>query len=236
MPMIQERLTAQDWPTITATLDEQGVANLPHVLDRATCAAITACYAEPQHFRSKVIMAHHGYGQGEYQYFADPLPSVIQQLREQLYLHLVALANQWQQRLGQTETFPEQLADYLAQCHQAGQSRPTPLLLRYETADYNCLHQDLYGSYVFPLQVVILLSEPQRDFEGGEFVLVEQRPRRQSKVLTVPLRQGDAAIFAVHHRPQLGNRGYYRMNLKHGVSVIHSGQRFALGIIFHNAK
>lgn len=224
-----------DWGRAEAELDARGCALLPGLLSAADCAALAALYESPDRFRSKVIMQRHGFGQGEYQYFAYPLPEPVAALRCALYEPLVPIANRWQQALGLDARFPARHADFIARCHAAGQRRPTPLLLRYREGDYNCLHQDLYGEQVFPLQIAVLLSEPGEDFEGGEFVLTEQRPRMQSRAEVVPLAQGDAVVFAVHHRPVRGSRGSYRVNLRHGVSRLRSGHRHTLGLIFHDA-
>lgn len=227
---------AVDWERAEAELDERGAALLPSFLSRDDCAALIAQYDEPARFRSKVIMQRHGYGQGEYQYFAYPLPARIAALRAEIYPHLAPIANRWQQALGLETRFPAAHADFIARCHAAGQCRPTPLLLRYRAGDYNCLHQDLYGEQVFPLQIAVLLSEPGEDFEGGEFVLTEQRPRMQSRPEVVPLRRrGDAVVFAVNQRPMAGTRGIYRVAMRHGVSRLHSGRRHTLGLIFHDA-
>ncbi|MDX2214463.1 MAG: 2OG-Fe(II) oxygenase [Oculatellaceae cyanobacterium bins.114] len=196
---------------------------------------MAACYADKTLFRSRIVMEQYRFGQGEYQYFAYPLPTIVQNLRESLYPQLVSLSNRWHEALELKTRFPNESDRFLETCHQAGQTRPTPLLLKYETGDYNCLHQDLYGELTFPLQVAIALSQPGQDFMGGEFVLTEQKPRSQSRVHVLNLQQGDAVIFAVSHRPVQGTRGTYRVNLKHGVSSLHSGQRFCLGIIFHDA-
>lgn len=233
---IETRLDAYDWPRVLQQLDGHGHALLPGLFDAATCEQLTAFYDRPSLFRSKVVMARHGFGRGEYQYFEYPLPSPISELRGALYPRLVPLANRWNETMGIETRYPEQHDMFLKRCHQAGQARPTPLLLRYGAGDYNCLHQDLYGEHVFPLQAAILLSEPERDFTGGEFVLTEQRPRMQSRPHVVPLRQGDAVVFAVHHRPVRGSRGSYRVNLRHGVSELRSGRRHTLGIIFHDAN
>ncbi|WP_211115233.1 2OG-Fe(II) oxygenase [Nitrospirillum amazonense] len=223
-----------DWAILSEELDAYGCAVLPGLLTPEVCGDLSSLYARDQGFRSRVIMGRHGFGMGEYKYWAYPLPAPVQALRTGLYLRLAPLANRWKQRLGKDVRYPDSLAEFLALCHQAGQVRPTPLLLRYGPGDYNCLHQDLYGERVFPLQVAILLSEPGRDFTGGEFVLTEQRPRMQSRAEVVPLRQGDGVVFAVHHRPVSGTRGTYRVNLRHGVSRLRSGHRHTLGIIFHD--
>ncbi|MEV8519243.1 2OG-Fe(II) oxygenase [Dyella marensis] len=224
-----------DWPRVLQQLDAQGHAMLPGLLTPDACDRVASLYDRPALFRSKVTMARHGFGRGEYQYFAYPLPAPVGELREALYPRLAPLANRWNESMGIEVRYPERHADFLERCHRAGQLRPTPLLLRYGAGDYNCLHQDLYGEQVFPLQVAVLLSEPWRDFSGGEFVLTEQRPRMQSRPHVVPLCQGDAVIFAVHHRPVRGSRGSYRVNLRHGVSELRSGRRHTLGLIFHDA-
>ncbi len=218
-------------------LDRTGWSVLRKLLDRAACEALGALYDDhhPATFRSQVVMARHGFGRGDYRYFAYPLPPSIAALRRDLYARLVPIANRWQARLGLADRFPDTHDAYLARCHGAGQTRPTPLLLRYGPGDYNCLHQDLYGALAFPLQVAVLLSAPDRDFEGGEFVLTEQRPRMQSRVDVVPLVQGDAVVFAVNQRPVRGTRGEYRVTMRHGVATVRSGQRHTLGIIFHDA-
>ena len=225
----------QDWTRVAAELDQQGWAVLPGLLTAAQCLATATLYESDDAFRSRVVMARHGFGRGEYKYFRYPLPPLVARLRAGLYPHLATIANGWQERLGHEARFPDTHADYLAYCHAAGQRRPTPLLLRYGPGDYNCLHQDLYGEELFPLQVATLLSAPGRDFTGGEFVLTEQRPRMQSRVMVVPLDLGDAVVFAVNQRPVKGARGDYRVALRHGVSRLHSGQRHTLGIIFHDA-
>ena len=224
-----------DWTRIAAELDEQGWAVLPGLLAHAECAVTTALYDWEDGFRSKVVMARHGFGKGEYKYFAYPLPPLVARLRCGLYPHLATIANRWQERLGQDTRFPVTHDEYLARCHAAGQTRPTPLLLRYSAGDYNCLHQDLYGEQVFPLQVAVLLSAPGMDFTGGEFLLTEQRPRMQSRAMVVPLAKGDGVVFAVNQRPARGTRGDYRVTLRHGVSKLHTGQRHTLGLIFHDA-
>jgi uncharacterized protein len=221
---------------VKAELDASGVAVLPNLLNAAECDALRQMYAEGPRFRSRVVMERHNFGRGEYQYFADPLPKLVQSLRERFYAQLAPVANAWSEALGESPRFPPTLAEFRSQCHELGQTRPTPLLLKYGPGDYNCLHQDLYGDLSFPLQLVVLLSAPGKDFEGGEFVVVEQRPRMQSRVQVVPLAQGDAAIFAVHHRPARGTRGTYRVNLRHGASTVRAGERYALGVIFHDAR
>jgi hypothetical protein len=235
-PALTQHLSNLDWPTLERNLDQDGCAAIRNLLLAAQCQRLSGLYADPGFFRSRVIMARHGFGRGEYQYFAYPLPEVIQQLRQSLYPKLVPLANRWNECMGLEARFPEQHTDFIQRCHAAGQQRPTPLLLQYGPQDYNCLHQDLYGEHVFPLQVAILLSEPGEDFTGGEFVLTEQRPRMQSRPQVIDLKQGDAVVFAVHQRPVKGVRGYYRVNLRHGVSRVHSGRRHTLGIIFHDAQ
>lgn len=224
-----------DWARIESDLDARGNALVERLITPEQCIELATLYADDSHFRSRVVMARHGYGRGEYRYFRYPLPQRVEALRKALYPHLAPIANRWNAAMDIAVQYPQTHEDFLARCHAAGQTRPTPLLLQYAADDYNCLHQDLYGEHVFPLQVAILLSEPQRDFEGGEFVLTEQRPRMQSRAEIVPLRQGDAVIFAVHHRPVHGTRGVYRVNLRHGVSRVRSGKRHTLGIIFHDA-
>ena len=225
-----------DWDRVASDLNEHGSAILESLLSPTNCEQLAARYASDKGFRSRVVMSRHGFGKGEYKYFSYPLPEPILALRAALYPPLAAIANDWNARMGAEMRFPPNHADFLARCHEAGQSRPTPLLLQYGPGDYNCLHQDLYGDLAFPLQVTILLSEPGRDFKGGEFVITEQRPRMQSRAEVIPLRQGDAVIFAVHHRPVRGTRGDYRVNLRHGVSQIRSGRRHTVGIIFHDAR
>ncbi|WP_330888083.1 2OG-Fe(II) oxygenase [Ferrovibrio sp.] len=227
---------ALDWFGIEAALNEHGCATTGPLLSAAECRALAAMYDDEARFRSRVAMARHGFGRGEYKYFAYPLPPPIAALRAALYPPLAAIANRWNALLGLNARYPERHEAYLKQCHAAGQVRPTPLLLRYGPGDYNCLHQDLYGDEVFPLQVAILLSAPGADFTGGAFVLTEQRPRMQSRAEVVPLRQGEGVIFPVHHRPMKGTRGIYRVTMRHGVSRLVSGQRHTLGIIFHDAR
>jgi uncharacterized protein len=230
------RVNALDWHQVGRHLDEQGAALLSGILASEECRALAALYAEDSLFRSRVVMGRHGFGRGEYKYFRYPLPDLIHGLRTAFYPRLAPIANRWNAAMGIEVQYPESHDAFLQRCHDAGQTRPTPLLLQYGEGDFNCLHQDLYGEHVFPIQVAILLSEPQRDFTGGEFVLTEQRPRMQSRPEVVPLRQGDAVAFAVHHRPAQGTRGTYRVNLRHGVSRLRSGQRHTVGIIFHDAS
>jgi uncharacterized protein len=226
-----------DWREVCGGLDERGFAQLPRVLARKTCQDIVRYYNDDHRFRSRIEMSRYSFGQGEYKYFGYPLPAIVQQLRSSIYPHLAPLANRWADRLGsKLPRYPETLADFLKQCHRLGQNRPTPLLLKYGPGDFNCLHQDLYGERVFPFQLTFFLSQRGSDFAGGEFVLAEQQPRRQSRVEVLTPEQGDAVIFSVHHRPVRGARGDYRANLRHGVSTIHSGERYTLGIIFHDAK
>ena len=232
---IAERVGALDWPSIERQLDGCGCASVPGLLSQEECEQLVACYPDESQFRSRIVMARHGFGRGEYKYFANPLPALVRELRESIYPHLAALANRWHAAIGLPTRFPPQHARFIRQCHEAGQTRPTPLLLRYAEGDYNCLHQDLYGEQVFPLQVAILLSQPGRDFNGGEFVMTEQRPRMQSRPEVIHLSQGDAVVFAVHLRPVQGTRGIYRVNHRHGVSRLRSGYRHALGVIFHEA-
>jgi len=230
------RVDALDWQRVSLDLDEQGSAMLQGLLSQDECRAITALYPEDSLFRSRVVMGRHGFGRGEYKYFSYPLPEIIEGLRTAIYPHLAPVANHWNMAMGIEVRYPDRHADFIWRCQEAGQLRPTPLLLEYEAGDYNCLHQDLYGEHVFPIQVAILLSEPGRDFTGGEFVLTEQRPRMQSRPEVVPMRMGDAVAFAVHHRPVRGTRGIYRVHLRHGISRLRSGRRHTAGIIFHDAK
>jgi hypothetical protein len=224
-----------DWPELLAAIDEHGYAVLPAVLDPGACRELAALYQHDEAFRSRVVMARHNFGRGEYKYLRYPLPPAVAALREALYLPLAPLANRWHERMGLEPRFPARLKAYLDRCHRGGQQRPTPLILKYQTGDYNCLHQDLYGELVFPLQATVLLSAPGREFEGGEFMLVEQRPRMQSRGEVVPLGQGDAVVFAVNHRPVAGARGDYRVTMRHGVSRLRAGSRYTLGVIFHDA-
>lgn len=233
---IAERVDRVSWKRVEADLDEYGGSILEHLLTPEECDTVTAMYPDDAVFRSRVVMARHGFGRGEYKYFRYPLPDLVESLRTNLFPRLAPVANRWNEVLRSDVRYPEGHAEFLVRCHDAGQRRPTPLLLQYGVGDYNCLHQDLYGEHVFPIQVAVLLSEPGRDFSGGDFVLTEQRPRMQSRVEVMPLRQGDAVAFAVHHRPVQGTRGTYRVNLRHGVSRVRGGHRHTLGIIFHDAK
>jgi hypothetical protein len=234
--MFNERtLDALDWDSLQFQLDQDGCAIIRSLLSAAECDDVSALYPKPEPFRSRVMMARHGFGRGEYKYFSYPLPDLVVRLRSALYPRLVPIANRWYEQMDLPIRFPEEHQAFLERCHAAGQQRPTPLLLQYGPQDYNCLHQDLYGEHVFPLQVAILLSAPEHDFTGGEFVLTEQRPRMQSRPQVIGLKKGDALIFAVNQRPVKGVRGYYRVTLRHGVSRLHSGKRHTLGIIFHDA-
>jgi len=231
----RDRIASLDWEQVARGLDRCGAAVLEGVLTAAECREIASLYPDDGRFRSRIIMGQHGFGQGEYRYFAYPLPEMIGELRSALYPRLAPIANRWNEQMRIDARYPAQLTDFLARCHDAGQRRPTPLLLRYGIGDYNCLHQDLYGALAFPLQATVLLSRPGADFTGGEFVLTEQRPRMQSRAEVVGLGQGDAVVFAVHHRPAQGRRGVYRVNMRHGVSRLRAGTRYSLGIIFHDA-
>ena len=230
----EDRISRYDWSRVDSELSSYGSALLQKLLTPKECQLIAALYSEEEHFRSHIIMARHGFGKGEYRYFKYPLPKLIAGLRTALYSRLALIANEWSKRMGEDTRFPAEHADFLKRCHDRGQLRPTPLLLQYVPGDYNCLHQDLYGELAFPIQVAILLSEPGTDFTGGEFILAEQRPRMQTRAEVVPLTQGDAVAFAVHHRPVEGTRGTYRVNLRHGVSRVRSGRRHTVGIIFHD--
>lgn len=232
---VERRVANVPWQRIGAELEARGCALIDGLLPPRDCEALAALYADDSLFRSRIDMERFGFGRGEYKYFCYPLPEAIAGLRVRLYGELAAIANRWNEALGTASRFPATHRAFLTRCHAAGQTRPTPLLLSYGAGDYNCLHQDLYGEQVFPLQVAVLLDQPGRDFTGGEFVLTEQRPRRQSRVEVVPLRQGDAVVFAVHHRPAMGKKGWYRVNLRHGVSRVTRGRRRTLGIIFHDA-
>jgi hypothetical protein len=235
VPPIPERVAALDWKTIAADLDDHGCATTGPLLSAEECAALAQDYATDALFRSRIIMARHGFGRGEYKYFAYPLPPSVAALRAALYPPLAAVANRWNEAMGIGVAYPPDHAAYLKQCHRAGQTKPTPLLLQYGPGDYNCLHQDIYGEHVFPLQVAFLLSQPGTDFVGGEFVLTEQRPRMQSRAEVVPLQHGEGVIFPVHHRPVRGTRNVYRVNMRHGVSRLRAGRRYTLGVIFHDA-
>ncbi len=230
------QLAQPDWQRVAQELDDSGNSVITGLLSAAQCRLMSGWYTDDARFRSHVVMASHGFGRGEYRYFAYPLPPAIASLRASCYRKLAPIANRWNERLEVAQRFPPTLGQFLEHCHRAGQTRPTPLMLHYGAGDYNCLHQDLYGEWVFPLQMTILLSQPGKDFTGGEFVLTEQRPRMQSRVQVVPLARGDAVIFAVHHRPVAGRRGTHRVKLRHGVSAVRSGQRRTLGVIFHDAR
>ena len=233
---IAERVEGVAWERVSQELDAEGSAGIKGVLSADECDEIRGLYDEDKLFRSRVVMERHGFGRGEYRYFKYPLPELIRDLRTSVYPQLVPIANRWNEAMGVDARFPTTHAEYIRGCHEAGQDKPTPLILKYGTDDYNCLHQDLYGEHVFPLQIAVLLSELEKDFTGGEFVMTEQRPRMQSRPMVVPLRKGDGVVFAVHHRPVQGKKSVYRVNLRHGVSRIRSGNRYTLGIIFHDAK
>jgi len=233
---IAERVEGVAWEEVSRDLDVEGSAVIKDVLAPAECVEVRGLYDEDELFRSRVVMERHGFGRGEYRYFGYPLPELIRDLRTSIYPHLMPIANRWNEAMDVNLRFPTTHAEYIRRCHEAGQDKPTPLILKYGTDDYNCLHQDLYGEHVFPLQIAVLLSEPEKDFTGGEFVMTEQRPRMQSRPMVVPLRKGDGVVFAVHHRPVQGKKNVYRVNLRHGVSRIRSGSRYTLGIIFHDAK
>jgi hypothetical protein len=235
-PPLGERIAALDWATLSAELDAYGCATIGPLLAAGECAELIAGYEADERFRSRIVMARHGFGRGEYKYYAYPLPEVVAALRTALYPPLAAIANRWHEAMGIAARYPDRHAGFLKQCHDAGQVKPTPLLLRYGAGDYNCLHQDIYGEHVFPLQVAFLLSRPGIDFDGGEFVLTEQRPRMQSRAEVVPLARGQGTIFPVHHRPVQGTRGPYQVNMRHGVSRLRSGRRHTLGVIFHDAR
>jgi uncharacterized protein len=235
-PAIPDRVAALDWEDLAEQLDAHGCTITGPLLTGEECAALAEGYASDELYRSRIVMGRHGFGRGEYKYFAHPLPETIAVLRESLYPPLADIANRWNEAMRIDVRYPREHAAFLERCHAAGQVKPTPLLLQYGAGDYNCLHQDLYGEHVFPLQAAFLLSRPAKDFTGGEFVLTEQRPRMQSRAEVVPLTQGEAVIFPVHHRPIAGTRGVYRVNMRHGVSRVRSGHRHTLGIIFHDAK
>jgi hypothetical protein len=234
-PAIEDRVNAIDWTQVHGILDAQGWAIVPSLLTATEADRIAGLYDQEHLFRSQVIMARHSFGRGEYKYFGYPLPPLIESLRTTAWPHLAPIANQWHERMGKAVRFPQDHAAFLKRCHQAGQTRPTPLLLKYGPDDYNCLHRDLYGEHVFPIQIAVLLDQQGEDFEGGEFVMTEQRPRMQSRAMVLPLGKGDAAIFAVNSRPVRGTRGDYQVKLNHGVSKLHSGKRHTLGVIFHDA-
>lgn len=231
-----DRIERVDWTKTASELGDTGWSMLHGILSAEESDSIAELYAHQEGFRSTVVMARHGFGRGEYKYFSYPLPPLVAELRARLYPHLSPIANRWNELMGVDVRFPSTHAAFIERCHLAGQKRPTPLLLQYAEGDFNALHQDLYGEHVFPLQAAFLLSEPGADFDGGEFVLTEQRPRMQTRAEVVPLRKGDAVIFAVHHRPQRGSRGYYRVNMRHGVSKLRSGHRHTMGVIFHDSK
>jgi uncharacterized protein len=235
-PDVGERIASLDWTSVADALDAHGCAVTGPMLAPDDCASLASAYDQDAPFRSRIVMARHGFGRGEYKYFAYPLPDLVAALRAALYPPLAAIANRWNEQMGIATRYPDAHDAFLRRCHKAGQTKPTPLLLQYGAGDYNCLHQDLYGEHVFPLQVAFLLSAPGAAFTGGEFVLTEQRPRMQSRAEVVPLRQGEGVIFPVHHRPVRGTRGTYRVNMRHGVSRLHTGHRHTLGVIFHDAK
>jgi len=234
---LQQRVAALDWPALAESLDRQGSATAAGLLSPEECAQLVAGYGQDDgRYRSRVVMERYSFGRGEYKYFAYPLPGLIAELRPALYQRLRPIAERWNEQMGLATRYPERHQDFITRCHEAGQRRPTPLILQYGPGDYNCLHQDLYGEHVFPIQAAILLAQPGRDFQGGEFVLTEQRPRMQSRPEVLSLAQGDLALFAVHHRPVQGTRGIYRVQMRHGVSRLHAGHRHTLGIIFHDAS
>jgi hypothetical protein len=235
-PRLSERIAALDWAEVSTELDIHGCATIGPLLTTQECAQLIAGYETDERFRSRIIMARHGFGRGEYKYYAYPLPETVAELRAALYPPLAVIANRWHEAMGIAARYPDRHAEFLERCHEAGQVKPTPLLLRYGVGDYNCLHQDIYGEHVFPLQVVFLLSRPGADFDGGELVLTEQRPRMQSRAEVIRLVQGQGAIIPVHHRPAQGARGPYRVNMRHGVSRLRGGRRHTLGVIFHDAS
>lgn len=234
-PAITDRISELDWGGVAAQIDHHGYAVLPSLLAPGGCRALTGSYSDEEGFRSRIVMAAHGFGRGEYKYFAYPLPEAVARLRAGLYPHLAGIANAWSRALNDGQAYPERLGEFLERCHRAGQTRPTPLLLRYGAGDFNHLHQDVYGEHVFPLRVAVLLSIPGTEFTGGEFVLTEQRPRQQSRAEVVPLGQGDTVLFPVRLRPIRGSRGLYRAGMRHGVSRLHGGSRYAVGVVFHDA-
>jgi hypothetical protein len=229
-------VAALDWTSLAVALDAHGCATIGPLLTPAECAALRELYPSEEPFRSRIVMSRHGFGRGEYKYFAYPMPDIVAALRAALYAPLAEIANRWNEAMGLPVRYPANHGAFLTRCHAAGQTRPTPLLLQYGAGDYNCLHQDVYGEHVFPLQAAFLLSRPAQDFTGGEFVLTEQRPRMQSRAEVVPLAQGEAVIFPVHHRPVQGTRGVYRVNMRHGVSRLRTGYRYTLGVIFHDGR
>jgi uncharacterized protein len=233
---LRDRVDNFDWRQISRELDQQGNGLLKGLLTSEECDALSALYPEEEHFRSRIVMERFSFGRGEYKYLKYPLPGVVSEMRSALYPHLEPIGNRWNELMGIGVRYPQHHSEFVARCHKAGQRKPTPLLLQYAPGDFNCLHHDLYGEHVFPIQITVLLSQPGRDFTGGEFVLTEQRPRRQSRVEVVPLARGDAVAFAVNYRPVQGKRGYFRVNFRHGVSRVRSGHRYTLGIIFHDAK
>jgi uncharacterized protein len=233
---VTERIARLDWARIRADLDERGYATTEPLLTPSECADIVALYDQRERFRSRIVMERFRFGVGEYKYFAAPLPPIVEGMRVALYPRIARVANEWTKAMGGRTPFPPTLDDFLEICHRAGQTKPTPLLLRYDAGGYNCMHQDIYGEVVFPIQVTCVLSRRDKDYQGGEFVLMEQRPRAQSRCEAVTLEQGEAIIFTTRYRPVRGTRGYYRVNVRHGVSRLHSGRRFSLGIIFHDAK
>jgi uncharacterized protein len=235
-PDVAERVAALDWTSLAVALDAHGCATIGPLLTPAECAALRELYPSEEPFRSRIVMSRHGFGRGEYKYFAYPMPDIVAALRAALYAPLAEIANRWNEAMGLPVRYPANHGAFLTRCHAAGQTRPTPLLLQYGAGDYNCLHQDVYGEHVFPLQAAFLLSRPAQDFTGGEFVLTEQRPRMQSRAEVVPLAQGEAVIFPVHHRPVQGTRGVYRVNMRHGVSRLRTGYRYTLGVIFHDGR
>ena len=233
---VDERIGHYDWPVVAEQLDADGWALVPRLLTASECAALAGLYADDRHFRSRIVMARHGFGRGEYKYFTYPLPDSVSALRSNLYPRLVPIANRWNASMGIPVRYPDSHAEFITRCHEAGQTRPTPLLLQYGEGDFNALHQDVYGEHLFPLQMMILLSDPGRAFTGGEFVVTEQRPRMQSRVEVVPVGRGDAVVWAVRDRPAQGRRGTYRVTMRHGVSRVRSGHRHTAGVIFHDAK
>lgn len=232
---LTQRIELLDWPWVNAELDAYGAAAVGPLLSPDDCDALVRRYDDDELYRSRVVMARHGFGRGTYKYYSYPLPSIIAELRAGLYPHLARIANRWNESMGVGVRYPSDHEAFKARCHEAGQTKPTPLILKYEAGDFNCLHQDVYGEHVFPLQIAFLLTEPGTAFTGGEFTLTEQRPRMQSRAEVVPLRRGMGVIFPVHHRPVQGTRGTYRVTMRHGVSRVRSGTRLTMGVIFHDA-